>query len=153
MQNLILCMNHGLCIVFMHIENCISHGLCTQKKSKKKKPPEATILTKTSTCTCINHGLCTKNAFCINRKKMLAFAMANTNSAHPCMNHGKCKLKITVFPMGNANLRFFVFAMANTHLKMHLPWQIQTKKRCFLVLLLLALCCRLHSSLATTVPL
>ena len=59
---------------------------------------------------------------------MLAFAMANTNSAHPCMNHGKCKLKITVFPMGNANLRFFVFAMANTHLKMHLPWQIQTKK-------------------------
>ena len=23
--------------------------------------------------------------------------------------------------------------MANAHLKMHLPWQIQTKKRCFLV--------------------
>ena len=48
---------------FMHIQICISHGLCTHKKKAKKKSPEAAILTKTVTCTCINHGLCTKNAF------------------------------------------------------------------------------------------
>ena len=48
------------------------------------------------------------------KKKGLVFAMANTDSTHPCMNHGKCKLKNTAFAMGNANLRFLVFAMANT---------------------------------------
>ena len=67
-------------------------------------------------------GYAPKTHFKKTVQKLLAFTMANTNPKHPCMNHGKCKLKKTAFTMGNANSRFFVFTMVNAHFKMHLPW-------------------------------
>ena len=80
-------------------------------------------------------GYAPKTHFKKTVQKLLAFTMANTNPKHPCMNHGKCKLKKTAFTMGNANSRFFVFTMANAHFK-HAFTMVNTykKNRCYLVI-------------------
>ena len=83
----------------------------TQKKSKKKVSGGGDF---DEDCNMHLHktmGYAPKTHFKKTVQKLLAFTMANTNPKHPCMNHGKCKLKKTAFTMGNANSRF-----------LYLPW-------------------------------
>ena len=107
----------------MHIQICISHGLCTHKKKAKKKVSgggdfdedcnmhlhkpwvmhQKRILKK----PCKN---CLYLPWQIQIQNTHAWTMVNAN------------WKKTAFTMGNANSRFFVFTMVNAHFKMHLPW-------------------------------